>query len=216
MSFQLVLILAAVAAFAVLAAYRVLRVRAHRDPLDGSRRIAAVVLLLVVPPLVLDVLFAPTSGTGRVDGVAAVLLSVVAFAVIWLVMQLASVVVAGLAPPKNRQMLLLAMTGRDTSTVVPFDPPMPAGLADEVAAVERLNGMFPRGRAVMDQSTLPGFRPTWDALDEATRILEADIGEQRRLGLGISEHALETAADARGRLDALRNASGNFGEAWAT
>jgi hypothetical protein len=216
MSFQLVLIFAAVAAFAALAAFRVLRVRAHRDPVDGSRRIAGAALLLLAPPLVLQLLFAPVSGTGRVDGIGAVLISVVAFAAVWLVMQLASLVVARLAPPKNRPVLLLAMTGRDTSNVVPFDPPMTAALADDVAAVDRLNGMFPRGRAFMDQSALPGFRATWDALDEATRTLEADIGDQRRLGLGISEHALETASDARGRLDALRSASGNSGQAWAT
>lgn len=216
MSFQLILILAAAAAFAGVALFRVYRVRTHRDPPSGWLRIVSVAVLLLVPPLVLQVLVAPASGAGRVDAVGAVLLYVVTFAVIWLLMLLGSLLVARLAPRQHRQVLLLAMTGRDTSGNVPFDPPMSAGLTDQVAQVDRLNGMFPRGRAFMDQSTLPGFRSTWDALDDATRTLEGEIDEQRRLGLGVSEHAAETATDARGRLDALREASTNSGVAWAT
>jgi len=105
------------------------------------------------------------------------------------------------------------MTGRDTSGIMPFDPPMSAELAETVAQVERLNDLFPRGRAFMNQASLPGFQSTWDALDDATRALESEIGEQRRLGLGVSERAGQIAEDARGRLSALKQAAGNTRQA---
>ena len=215
MSFQLLLILAAAAAFATIALLRVYAVRSHRDLPDGLVRIASIVVLLLAPPIVLQVLFAPT-GEGAMNLASAILLYGVAFAVIWLVMLLGAQLVARFAPKKHRSVLLLAMTGRDTSGIVPFDPAMSTEFAETVKQVDQLNGTFPRGRAFIEQPALPGFRSAWDALDAATRKLETEIGEQRRLGLGVSEHALESATDARARLDSLRQAATNSGVAWAS
>ena len=216
MSLPLLLVLAAAAAFAVVALLRVYAVRAHRDLPDGLRRIASIVVLLLAPPVVLQVLFAPTSAEGAMTLASAILLYVVTFAIIWLVMMLGAQLVARYAPKKHRSVLLLAMTGRDTSGIVPFDPAMSAELAESVKQVDRLNEAFPRGRAFIEQPALPGFRSAWDALEEATLKLESEISEERRLGLGVSEHALESAADARARLDALRMAATNTGAAWAS
>ena len=175
MSFQLILVcLAAAAAFAGVALFRVYRVRTHRDPPSGWLRIVSVAVLLLVPPLVLQVLVAPASGAGRVDAIGAVLLYVVTFAVIWLLMLLGSLLVARLAPRQHRQVLLLAMTGHDTSGIVPFDPPMSAGLTDQAG---------------------PGGPPQWDVParagvhgpDDTSRI-PIHLGRTRR-----------SHADARGR-----------------
>jgi hypothetical protein len=216
MSYQLLLVLGAAAAFAGIALLRVYGVRTHRDLPDGVLRIASVVVLLLAPPIILHLLFAQALGGGTMNLANSVLLYVISFAVIWLVMLLGAPLVARFAPKKRRPMLLLAMTGRDTSSLVPFDPPMPPQLAESVKQVDRLNATFPRGREFIEQPSLPGFRSAWDALDAATRKLETEIGEQRRLGLGVSEHALDTASDARARLDALRQAATSSGVAWAS
>jgi hypothetical protein len=216
MPIGLILVLAAAAAFALIAGWRLYRIRADRDPLPGWLRIVVGVLMLVVTPIALQTAFGRTSGPGSLDLASGILLYVVAFVVIWLAMIGGSVLVARFAPAKQRQTLLLAMVGRDTSGMVPFDPPMSAALADSVEQVDRLNAEFPRGPAFIGQIGTPGFRPTWDALDDATRTLEGQIAEQRRLGLGISEHAVNSAADARSRLDALRQAAQGAGQPWAT
>ncbi len=67
----------------------------------------------------------------------------------------------------------------------------------------------------MHQIELPGFRSTWDELDAATRALEGSIAEAGQHRHGVSERALETAADARARLETLRRAAAAHGQAWA-
>jgi hypothetical protein len=91
---------------------------------------------------------------------------------------------------------------------------MTSKLAAEVDRVDKLNSVFPRGITFLSQISTPGFRTSWDDLDDATRLLETDIAEQRRLGLGVSERALASAGDARGRLDTLHREAENVG-AWA-
>jgi hypothetical protein len=65
----------------------------------------------------------------------------------------------------------------------------------------------------MGQTARADFQATWSALDDATRSLEDRITEQRRLRMGVSEHALDIATDARGRLDTLRRESSRVAEA---
>ena len=48
---------------------------------------------------------------------------------------------------------------------------------------------FPRGLAFPGQVDRADFREAWDALDGATRTLEGDIADDRRLGLGIATAA---------------------------
>ena len=216
MGFQLLLGLAALAAFAGLAALRIQRVRAHRDPVDGWRRIGLIAAFLFVPPLVLQILFAPKTGPGAVDGVGAVLLYVLLTVALWILTWIAALVVARFAPIERRQSLLLALVGRDTSDIVPFDPPMTSEITADVERVDTCNATFPRGTAFLAQASLPGFRVAWEALDSATRQLEARIAEQRRLHLGVAERAIDTAADARGRLDTLRREAMTGGQVWAT
>jgi hypothetical protein len=211
MSFQLLLVLVAVLAFVGLGALRIGRVRAHRDAPDGWLRFGFVAAFLLIPPIVLQVVLAPKG----IDAVGAVTLYVGAVVLLWVLTWVVALLVARFAPVEGRQMMLLALIGRDTSGIVPFDPPMTATLAAEVEAVDLLNAAFPRGHAFMAQVSMPGFRTTWEALDTATRTLEDDISEQRRLHLGVSEQAIETANDARGRLDTLRRDAATGGQAWA-
>ena len=215
MSFQLILGAAAVVMLLALAMFRVLRVRAQRDPPDGWRRAGLIAAVLVVPPLALQVVAAPESGPGAVDGLGAIALYSIALVGLWLLVWIAAPLLVRVVPTQHREMVLLALTGRDRSAFVPFDPPMSAALSAEVEQVESLNAGFPRGVAFMGQASLPGFRGTWEALDAATTGLEARIDGLRRLRLGVAEHALATAADARGRLDALRRDAAEHGQAWA-
>jgi hypothetical protein len=200
MSFQLLLLVVAVLAFVGLAALRLFRVRTHRDSLDGLRQILFVFVFLFVPPVVLALVLKP-QGT---DAFGAIFLYLTLVALIWIVEQVLALVVARLAPVSQRQTLLMALVGRDTSSVVPFDPPMTAAMATEVKAVDDANTAFPRGTDFLAQVGRPDFQSRWQTLDAATTLLETDIAEQRRLRLGVSERALATAADARGRLDTLR------------
>jgi len=215
MSFQLLLVMAAIAAFAVLAALRVLRVRSHRDPPEGWQRVVIAAALLLVPPLALRTVVAPTSGPGSVDAVGAVALYVAAFAVLSLLAWIGALAAARFAPAERRQALLLALTGRDTSGIIPFDPPMTSALAADVERVETANAVFPRGAAFLAQASLPGLQVTWEALDAATSGLEGRIADQLRLRIGVAERAIETAGDARGRLTTLRREAAAVGQAWA-
>jgi len=215
MSFQLLLLLAAIAAFVGLAGLRIFRVRTHRDAPGGLWRIGFVAAFLLVPPVVLYVVAAPKSGPGTGDLLGAVALYVLVSALLWLLTWIAALLAARFAPIERRPMLLLALVGRDTSSLVAFDPPMTGALSSDVQRVEELNAAFPRGPAFIGQASLPGFRSTWDALDSATSALEGDIAEQRRLGLGVAERAIATASDARGRLDSLRRDAVAMGQAWA-
>ena len=214
-SYQLLLGLVVIVAFAGLAGLRIFRVRTHRDSPAGWQRAGFVVAFLLAPPIVLYVLAAPKSGPGAVDLVGTVVLYLLVVLLVWLLTLIAALVVARFAPIERRQMLLLALMGRDTSGIVAFDPPMTDALGADVERVDALNAAFPRGPAFMGQASLPGFRPTWEALDAATRALEGDIAEQRRLGLGVAQRAIDAANDARGRLDTLRRDAVAIGLAWS-
>jgi hypothetical protein len=67
----------------------------------------------------------------------------------------------------------------------------------------------------MNQVALPDFVARWDALDGATKALESMIAEAGRLGTGIAQRAIETAADARARLESLRRDAAAHGQGWA-
>ena len=215
MSFPLLLLLLALASMGVLAWFRLRRMRTHGEPIEGWRRIAFVLLFVLVPPVLLQVQFAPKTGPGAVDVVGAVVLYVLIVVALAALGFVAAQLIARFAPVESRPKLLMALIGRDTSGIVPFDPPMTPRLAADVERVTALNATFPRGITFLGQIPLPGFRSSWDALDEATQRLESDIEEQRRLGLRISEQALATANDARGRLDTLHREAANAG-LWST
>ena len=215
MSFALLMGLTALLAFIGLAALRIVRVHYHREGPSGWWKVAFVVGYLLVPPLVLQAIAAPKSGAVAVDPINAVLLYIPAVVTIWLLAQAAAFVVARVAPIKWRPILLLALIGRDSSGMIAFDPPMTPALAADVERVDALNAAFPRGSAFIGQVSTPGFRTSWDALDSATLALEGDIAEQRRLRLGVSERAIDTANDARGRLDTLKRVAVEGGLVWA-
>ncbi len=215
MSFPVLMGLTAIVAFILLAVLRIVRVRYHRGGPTGIWRVLFVVGFLVVPPLVMQALAAPKTGAIAVDPLNAVLLYIPAVVAIWLLTLVAAVVVARIAPVKWRPILLLALIGRDSSGVVEFDPPMTAELSADVDRVDGLNRAFPRGSTFIGQVSVEGFRSSWDALDAATVTLERDIAEQRRLHLGVSERAIDTANDARGRLDTLKRVAVDGGQVWA-
>jgi hypothetical protein len=205
----IVLAAAAVLALAWLAALRVMRVRSGRAPHpSGWRLVALAAGLLLGPPIVLLQL-AP-KGSTPMSGLEAIMTYLVCFGVLFLLLRLVARVVVRSAPVELRSDLLLALVGRETVDVIPFDPPMTVAVAAQVDLVDSRNAEFPRGAAFMHQVDLPGFRSNWDALDEATSDLERSIADAGRLGSGIAERALATAADARARLEALRrDASGH-------
>ena len=61
----------------------------------------------------------------------------------------------------------------------------------------------------------PGFRSAWEALSAATTTLEGHIADDHRRRQPVAERALDTAADARSRLDTLRRLAAHHGQAWA-
>jgi hypothetical protein len=199
-SFQLVIVLAAIVAFVILALIRLDRVRSHRETFTGSQQAVFLAAFLLAPPIVLQTILGPKG----IDAVSATILYIAVVVVIWALAWVAALLVARFAPENRRQTLLMALIGRDTSGFIPFDPPLTEELAADVSAVEQANAAFSRGTGFLAESHRAGFAADWQALDEATRTLEAGIAEQRRLRLGVSEQAVDVAADARGRLDTLR------------
>jgi hypothetical protein len=198
--FQVVIVIAAILAFVILALIRLDRVRSHRETFTSGQQAVFVAAFLLVPPIVLQTLLNPKG----VDAASATILYIGVVIVIWVLESVAGLLVARFAPEHRRQMLLMALIGRDTSGFVPFDPPLTEQLAADVTAVDRANAAFSRGTGFLAETHRAGFAADWQALDEATRALESGIAEQRRLRLGVSEQAIDVAADARGRLDTLR------------
>ena len=113
---------------------------------------------------------------------------------------------------RAREVLLVGLVGsRLGEEDIPIDPPISATLARDVELVDVANAVFPRGPAFMEESERPGFVASSTALDNATAALEAQIAEDRSHGLGVSWRALDTAKDARRRLEALRRAAADRG-----
>ena len=92
---------------------------------------------------------------------------------------------------------------------------MTANLAASVTAVNAANAVFPRGPQFAAQIDRAGFRDDWEALDGATRTLEAQVADDRRLGLGVADAANATVWDARTRLETLRQLAMAQGQTWA-
>jgi hypothetical protein len=214
LSLQQLLILA-IAAMAVLALSRVARVQYGRTPhLEGRGRRILTIGLLYVPPLLLALTQPSPSGQLRVAWIptfTGILLS------IWILMGVAALVARFVAPHRYRPLLMLALAGIAPDPYeVPFDPPMTAKLAQDVALVDSANSAFPRGREFPTQIDRTGFRRDWDALEDATRTLEGAIADDFRLGLAVASGARATATDARSRLDTLRRLTIDQGRAWAS
>jgi hypothetical protein len=214
LSLQQLLILA-VAAMATLALSRVARVQHGRTPhLEGRGRRLFTIGLLFVPPLLFVLIQPGPSGQLRIGWIAPYTMILVA---IWILMGVAALIVRFVAPVRSRPLLILALAGIEPDPYdVPFDPPMTARLAENVALVERTNAAFPRGVQFPRQVDRSGFREDWDALEGATRTLEGTIADDFRLGLAVASAARATAADARSRLDTLRRLATDKGQAWAS
>jgi hypothetical protein len=214
LSLQQLLILA-VAAMATLALSRVARVQYGRTPhLQGRGRRIFTIGLLYVPPLLLVLMQAAPSGQLRIGWISPYTMILVA---IWILMGVTALIVRFVAPVRYRPLLILALAGIEPDPYdVPFDPPMTARLAKNVALVERTNAAFPRGVQFPRQVDRSGFREDWDALEGATRTLEGTIADDFRLGLAVASGARATAADARSRLDTLRRLATDKGQAWAS
>lgn len=214
LSLQQLLILA-VAVMATLALSRVARVRYGRTPhLEGRGRRILTIGLLYLPPLLLVLMLPAPSGQLRVGWIPPYTTILIA---IWILMGVVALIARFVAPVRYRPLLILALAGIEPDPYdIPFDPPMTARLAENVALVERANAEFPRGHAFPTQIDRIGFRRDWDALEAATRTLEGTIADDFRLGLAVASGARAMAADARSRLDTLRRLATDSGQAWAS
>ena len=196
----LLLLIVAVAAMTGLAILRVARVQSGRTPLpEGRARKLFKIAFIVVPPVALG---APAGAP--LGGLVWVPLYALILAGLMVLMTIAAVIVERVVKGRARRVLLLALVGSEGDPEdLPFDPPVTARLAESIALVDRANTLFPRGLAFPRQVERADFRSAWGALDDATRLLEGQIAEDRRLGLGTASAASVTAVDARGRLDTL-------------
>ena len=204
----------AIAAMISLAALRLIRVRLGREPHpDGKARLPFFLAFLIVPPLVVGTLF--QSVGGQLGAVSWLPLYVVGVVVLALLMWIAAAIVRLIAPRRVRPLLLMALAaGRDTPAAK-LDPPLTARLATSRTRVDAANAVFPSGAAFPTHIDRPGFRGSWDLLDDATRTLETQIAEDQTLGKGAASSATNTADNARGRLDTLRRLAAEGGQAWA-
>ena len=216
MSLQQLFILA-VAAMAVLALTRLVRVYRGREPhFEGARRLLFVLLFVFVPPIVFGALTQPIEGARQIPALAWVPVYAMMLAGIWILMWIAAQVLKIVAPRRSRRVLLLALIGSESDrSDVLLDPPVTTKLAESVALVDRANIAFPRGPAFPAQIDRVGFRVDWDALDAATGTLENRIVDEYRTGLGVASLATATAQDARSRLDTLQRLAVDDGQAWA-
>jgi len=208
-SLQLLAILAAAAVLGIFAMSRVVRVRMGREARFNGWRIWVVALaVLVLVPIVLAAVSGPPTVKGATPFVESTIVYFVALAFFALLMAVAAALVRRFVLGTARPLLLLALVGREPSVAdVPTDPPMTDAIRTSVANVEVRNNVFPRGPAFMGQTELPGFSTAWASLDEATRELESLIVDGARLGTGVASHAVDTASDARSRLDTLDRAA---------
>lgn len=216
-SLELLLLLAATAVLAAFALARVLRYQHGTDPrIRGRRLVALVIGFLIVLPAILDFWWNRGLNVSPAHAVASTILYWGFLAALGLLMAAVAFLVVRFAPVEVRPILVLALTGREPEAAgVPFDPPITEAISRGVALVDARNAVFPRGRAFTQQADQPGFAAAWADLDAATTALEALIAADTRSGAGVAEHAIETVADARSRLDALRRDARHRGQAWA-
>jgi hypothetical protein len=213
MALQQLVILTAAAVLFLFGLMRVLRVRRGLEPRPhGPLMFLVYLVILFVPPIALEVITDPTASAGQMHGVESVLLYWGALALFAILMGTAALLVRRFVWGPARAILLVGLVGsRLGEEDIPVDPPISATLARDVELVDVANAVFPRGPAFMEESERPGFVASWMALDEATATLEAQIVEDRSRGLGVSWRALDTAKDARRRLEALRRAAADHG-----
>ena len=210
MSLSLLAVLTAVVILVGFGASRVLRVRSGREArLYGMWFMLIVAAVIIVPP-VLFVVLAGTTPPKTDSPVVGALLSYFATLVgVAFLFGVAAAFVRRFIIGDLRAPLLLFLVGREPSAAdVPYDPPMTDAIRAGVALVDQRNAVFPRGQAFMRQADLPGFDASWADLDDATSKLERLIADATTLGTGISVKALETATDARSRLNALHGSAG--------
>lgn len=207
----------AVAGMVFLAVMRVVRVHVGRTPHpEGWAKVLFAAAFLVLPPIALGALTEPGGGTGLLGGLPWVALYAILVGGLMIVMRLAAGIVALVAPPRARRLLVLALAASEGDPRdVPSNPPVTPRLAAIVALVDRSNDVFPRGLAFRDEIDRSGFRAAWDALDAVTGRLEAAMAEDDQLGLGVPSTVAATAKDARSRLETLRRFAVDDGQAWA-
>ena len=197
------LLIVAIVAMTALAALRLVRVNAKRTPLpEGPGRNLFLLAFALVPPIALG-------GPGAIPVYLFVL------GVVVVLMWVAAVAIDRLTTSRFGQLARLALVGGESDPIDRRDTPVTIALTESIGTVAKANAAFPRGTAFAGQIDRSGFREDWDALDGATRVLEARIAEDHRLGLGVAAAATALAADARSRLDTLRRFAGDHGQAWA-
>lgn len=200
----------------ILAASRVVRVELGRAPLpEGKGGFLLGVAFVFGPPIVLSLLIQPAVPTEPLSGVAFVPPYAGALVGLAIAMSLLAVAVRHFAPRRSRPLLLLALVGSEGEPEdIADDTPLTAQLVDDIGRVEKANSAFPRGLEFATQIDRAGFRGAWATLDAATRTLEARIAADRGRGLSVASAARGAAADARCRLDALRDLAVNHGQEW--
>ena len=197
------LLVVAIVAMAGLAALRLVRVNAKRTPLpEGPGRTLFLAAFVLLPPIALG-------------GPGAIVTYVVVLGAVVVLMWVAAVVLDRLTTSRYGQLARLALVGGESDPVDRRDTPVTIALTESIGSVAKANAAFPRGTAFAGQIERSGFREDWDALDGATKVLEARIAEDHRLGLGVASAATALAGDARSRLDTLRRFAGDHGQAWA-
>ena len=209
------LLVLALAAMTLLATLRLVRVHYGRTPLpDGRGRLLFMLAFVLAPPLALGTLTQPADSVAQLRGVAWVSLYTIVLAGLVILMWVAALVVSLAPPSRARRMLVLALMGSEGDPLEEADPPLTARLAESMALVDRTNAVFPRGPEFQAQVERSGFRPAWDALDAATRVLESQMADDYRLGLGVGSAAATTSRDARSRLNTLRGSAVAQGQAF--
>jgi len=209
------LLVLALAAMTLLATLRLVRVHYGRTPLpDGRGRLLFMLAFVLAPPLALGTLTQPADSVAQLRGVAWVSLYTIVLAGLVILMWVAALAVSLAPPSRARRMLVLALMGSEGDPLEEADPPLTARLAESMALVDRTNAVFPRGPEFQAQVERSGFRPAWDALDAATRVLESQMADDYRLGLGVGSAAATTSRDARSRLNTLRGSAVAQGQAF--
>ncbi|MFI5261240.1 MAG: hypothetical protein ACHQZR_01645 [Candidatus Limnocylindrales bacterium] len=210
-------LLVAIAAMIVLIALRLVRARAGRTPFpQGRGRLLLIIAFLIVPPVAAGWLTDPAVRATPLLAIASLPVYIALFALLTILMAVVVRLDQAVRPGRSHRLLRIALLGRDDDPAYTnFDPPLKGELARAVALVERSNAAFPRGSSFPDEVDQPGFRTAWDALDADATALEMRLASERRLGHPVPSEAVAMAADARGRLETLRQFASDHGQAWA-
>jgi hypothetical protein len=211
------LTIVAVIAMAALAALRLARVRGGRTPLpEGRGRRLFFLAFVILPPILLGALSAAITGVGAGQGLLWLPFYAAIVGALAILMWIVARLIGEVSHTRSAGLARLALTGNAGDPPgMRTDTPLSATLATCVDCVDDANAAFPRGPAFPMQIEGSDFRANWDALDGATRTLEARIADDRRLGLGIAPAAAAKASDARSRLDMLRHLAAAEGQTWA-